>query len=153
MIRIAHRGNYRGRDSERENTLDYLQQAIDAGFDVEVDVWYLEGRYYSGHDVVLQEIGVDFLSQPCVWTHAKNLPAYVNLYRNPDVHVFWHDRDDFTFTSKGIKWAYSGVITHDGIMVMPDYSLDLCYKIASGQLRPLGVCSDNFGLFEPNISI
>lgn len=148
MIQIAHRGNYQGRDALKENTIDYIEAAIDAGYDVEIDVWYNDGKYFLGHDGPGEEIPLSYLERSAVWTHAKNLPGYVMLFRNPNVHVFWHDKDEFTFTSKGIKWAYSGVITYDGIMVMPDMSLDLCYKLKSGQIRPLGVCSDNFNLFK-----
>jgi len=148
MILIAHRGNYKGRDVLKENTKDYIMEAVMAGYDVEIDVWYNDGKYYLGHDGPGEEIPLSFMEQSCMWVHAKNLPAYVMLFRDPNVHVFWHDKDEFTFTSKGIKWAYSGVITYDGIMVMPDNSLDICYKIKSGQIVPLGVCSDNFELIR-----
>jgi hypothetical protein len=38
-IWIAHRGNTRGPNPEKENHPDYILQAIREGFDVEIDVW------------------------------------------------------------------------------------------------------------------
>jgi len=148
MIRIAHRGNYKGRDALRENTISYIEEAIAAGYDVEIDVWLLDGKWHLGHDFPGEEIQLSFMERPQVWTHAKDLQGYVSLHGQKNVHVFWHDKDEFAITSKGIKWASTGIITHDGIMVMPEYSPFALTVIRSFEVRPLGVCSDNFGLFE-----
>jgi len=147
MIRIAHRGNYKGRSASRENTISYIGEAIAAGFDVEVDVWLLERKWYLGHDFPKEEIGLSFLERPEIWTHAKDLQGYVSLYNNPKVHVFWHDKDDFVFTSKGIKWAQSNIITHDGIIVMPNESR-IIEKIQDASVRPLGICCDDFTVYK-----
>jgi len=144
MIRIAHRGNYKGRNAERENTVSYIEEAIAAGYDVEVDVRLVDGKWYLGHDKPQEEVSLSFLERASIWAHAKNLEGYVTLWNNKLVQTFWHDRDEFVFTSKGIKWARSGVVTHDGIMVMPDSNTELCEQIRSGALAPLGVCSDDF---------
>ena len=32
MIKIAHRGNYKGRNVDRENTISYIEEAIAAGY-------------------------------------------------------------------------------------------------------------------------
>ena len=37
MIRIAHRGNFAGINRDRENSPDYIEEAIAAGYNVEVD--------------------------------------------------------------------------------------------------------------------
>ena len=49
MIKIAHRGNLFGRIPERENSPEYIQEALAAGYDVEVDVWFEEGKLFLGH--------------------------------------------------------------------------------------------------------
>jgi hypothetical protein len=148
MIRIAHRGNFNGRNFERENTISYIEEAIAAGYNVEVDVWLIEKQWHLGHDFPGEKIELSFLERPEVWTHAKNLVGYVSLYHNPKVHVFWHDKDDYVFTSKGIKWAKTGVVTHDGVMVMPEHDDELCRQIRNNIVEPLGVCSDDFGLIH-----
>jgi hypothetical protein len=39
MKLISHRGNINGKIIERENSIDYVQETIDCGFDVEIDLW------------------------------------------------------------------------------------------------------------------
>ncbi len=39
MKYISHRGNLTGINLERENSPDYIMEAVTADFDVEVDVW------------------------------------------------------------------------------------------------------------------
>lgn len=148
MIKIAHRGNFAGRNKERENTVAYIEEAIIANYDVEVDVWLIDKQWHLGHDFPGEKIEREFLERPCIWTHAKNLVGYISLYNNPKVHTFWHDKDQFVFTNKGIKWAYEGVITYDGVVVMPERSNEISAMLRSGMFEPLGVCSDNFSLFN-----
>lgn len=147
MIKIAHRGNYRGKNPERENTIEYIIETINAGYDVEIDAWLLQNKWYLGHDFPNEIVEDLFFEHPKIWTHAKNLDGYLTLYNNKNTHVFWHNKDDFIFTSKGIKWAYPGIITHDGIMVMPELSDVALSAIKSGDVIPLGICSDNFTYF------
>lgn len=146
MIKIAHRGNYKGRVEERENSPDYIEEAIVAGFNVEVDVWLIDNKWMLGHDFPTYEVPLSFFERPEIWTHAKNLVGYISLYNNPKVHTFWHNKDDFVFTSKGIKWCRTFILTYDGVMVMPELS-DYHTDILKHGHHPLGVCSDNFDKF------
>ena len=50
MKLIAHRGNWKGRVEELENSLFLLDNAICKGFDVEVDVWKLDDDLFFGHN-------------------------------------------------------------------------------------------------------
>lgn len=147
MIRIAHRGNYKGRIEGRENSPDYIEEAIVAGYNVEVDVWLIESKWMLGHDFPKYEVPLSFFERPEIWTHAKNLVGYVSLYNNSKAHTFWHDKDDFTFTSKGIKWCRTHIITYDGVMVMPEFN-DYHRELLKNGHSPLGVCSDNFQLLS-----
>ena len=40
MILISHRGNIDGVNKLKENKINYINEAIKNGFDVEIDVWY-----------------------------------------------------------------------------------------------------------------
>ena len=40
----SHRGNLFGPIPERENKPDYIDEAISAGFNVEIDIWLKIGR-------------------------------------------------------------------------------------------------------------
>lgn len=148
MIKIAHRGNFQGTDETRENTPSYIEEAIFAGFDVKVDAWLMDTQWYLGNDFPREKIDISFLERPQIWTHAKNLVGYISLYHNTKAHVFWHNKDDYVFTSKGIKWASIRILTQDGVMVMPefcDWHMDM---IRIGHLSPLGICSDDFKKFK-----
>ena len=50
MVIISHRGNLDGRKPGRENKPDYIQEALDAGYDVEIDVWMINNELFLGHD-------------------------------------------------------------------------------------------------------
>lgn len=56
FIVIAHRGNISGPDPEQENKPEYLQAALDKGYDVEVDVWgsYQDNVWWAGHTELMQ---------------------------------------------------------------------------------------------------
>ena len=50
MIRIAHRGNTKGPNPLEENKPEYLLQAVNDGYDCEVDVWLIDNEIWLGHD-------------------------------------------------------------------------------------------------------
>ena len=50
MIKIAHRGNTKGVNLDDENYPDYIDDAINNGFDSEIDIWLQGRRLYLGHD-------------------------------------------------------------------------------------------------------
>jgi hypothetical protein len=50
MILISHRGNISGPNPERENHPDYILEALQAGYEVEIDVWFVDGKFKLGHD-------------------------------------------------------------------------------------------------------
>ena len=103
---IAHRGNLKGPNPERENSPEYLLEAIEAGYDCEVDVWYdNNNQLYLGHDHPHYKIDHAFLSNEHFWCHAKNLEALEYMLVN-NIHCFWHEHDARTLTSKGFIWTY-----------------------------------------------
>lgn len=140
MILIAHRGNYKGREVEKENSLLHLHDAISRGYDVEVDVWKIDSEYFLGHDG--PDINVSLFDlvelQDYAWFHAKNFEA-LTACMDLGLHVFFHDKDEYTVTSKGIIWAYSGKFVNSrGVACMPEST--------PGFIIPkfaYGVCSDS----------
>lgn len=136
VILIAHRGNTNGPDPSRENSPEYIDLAIHNGFDVEIDVWGVDGRLWLGHDGPQYQIDVQFLKDRSskLWCHAKNLEALKFLVKN-GFHVFSHENDDYILTSKGYIWAYPGKpVDEDVICVMPERG--------GYATRCLGICSD-----------
>lgn len=135
---ISHRGNINGVNPDKENNPKYILEAIRKGYECEIDVWFAKDRLYLGHDEPQYEINLNFLQNKKLWCHAKNLPAleYMLLH---NVHCFWHQRDDYTITSKGYIWAYPGKSVNNlCIDVLPELNKDInLYKLNS-----VGVCSD-----------
>jgi len=145
---ISHRGNIEGSDPRRENTPEYIDEAISKGFDVETDIrlengYVPPGSFYLGHDIPEYEVSLDWLIErkDRLWLHAKNVGA-LRWFLNSNVswNIFWHQEDDYTITSKGYIWVYPGRRPcHGSVIVMPErteYSWKFIKKCG-------GICSDN----------
>ena len=135
MIKISHRGNINGRIEEAENRPDYIEDTLRLGYNVEVDVWFLDGKFYLGHDKALYATSKLFLSNPRLWVHCKIVDAVLEL-KHSKVHYFWHETDTIALTSQGFIWAYPGKQPiKNSIAVMPElYNDDLSICV--------GICSD-----------
>ena len=143
MILISHRGNLDGKNPEKENSPLYVLQALSKGFDVEVDVWYSNSKWFLGHDYSQYEIDLDFLiaSSYSLWCHAKNILA-LKMMLKEDIHCFWHQEDDVTLTSRGYIWTYPGKnLTKKSICVLPKKFGDI-YNKSMGIDKCYGICSD-----------
>jgi len=145
MIHIAHRGNISGKNEQRENTPSYIDKAITLGYDVEIDVWYTDGKLLLGHDHGQWVIDEDFLFDRFdkLWCHAKNIAALTVLSQmsrqDLKLHYFWHESDTVTLTNKGVIWASPGKQPiNNSIAVLPELHRDLVLSDC------LGICSDDF---------
>ena len=56
MLLISHRGNINGKFESYENEPNYIDKALSLGYDVEVDVWFVDDNFYLGHDLSLIHI-------------------------------------------------------------------------------------------------
>jgi len=106
MIRVAHRGNTRGRKPSEENSPEYVQEALSKGFHVEVDVRLFNEEWYLGHDDPQYLVSEEFLENDKLVCHAKNVEAFHRMLKNKKIHCFWHEQDFCTLTSKGWVWKY-----------------------------------------------
>ena len=107
MILISHRGNLNGPDPKNENSHEYIDIAIENGFDVEVDVYFYKNNFYLGHDEPTYLSSLEYLENKKIWCHAKNMEAMEAFYKTK-CHYFWHETDSLTLTSKGYYWTYPG---------------------------------------------
>lgn len=125
MLWISHRGNVHGPEPERENHPSYINLALEEGFDVEVDVWDVNGNLYLGHDEPICLLPSDYLLNNRFWFHAKNVEALMFLKKLHRVKYFWHQTDDYTLTSNGKIWTYPGKKLVDGaVAVVPEVAYD-----------------------------
>jgi hypothetical protein len=135
MYLISHRGNTNGPKKKLENSPKYIYQALESGYNVEIDVRYVGGFFYLGHDTADYKIEKSFLLSDGLWCHAKNVEALEEL-KKLNCNYFWHDNDDYTLTSNGFIWAYPGrKLTKNSICVLPEKS---DYK----KIHCAGICSD-----------
>jgi hypothetical protein len=145
MKLIAHRGLLKGPSELLENHPKQIAATLAQGYDCEIDVWYIDNTWMLGHDLPRYIVSDDFLSQPGLWIHAKNLEALYVLGADSRLNFFWHQEDDFTLTSQGYIWAYPGKkLTDNSVCVMPEWNdpefktLDLnCYGICSDRIKEI----------------
>ena len=63
MLLISHRGNIDGPNKDRENNPEYIQIALNNGYEVEVDIWFKNNSFYLGHDKADFLIDENFLKK------------------------------------------------------------------------------------------
>ena len=140
MKYIAHRGLVNGPDSNLENLPGQILLSLQAGYDCEIDVRYINGKWMLGHDNPDFEVPFEFLEQVGLWIHAKNLEALYILSKTNLVY-FWHQEDDFTLTSNRYIWTYPGKeLSDNSVMVVPevvDSTLEITRNVVC-----YGICSD-----------
>jgi hypothetical protein len=150
MKLISHRGNLNSRFEGWENEPTYVDLAISKGYDVEVDVWYVDGNLYLGHDKPQYDVDFRWFSDRIgkLWIHCKNIEA-LSFFRNLryEFNYFWHETDTVTLTSLNHIWAYPGKQPIEGsIAVMPEINNDDTTKC-------IGICSDYIEKYKNENSI
>jgi hypothetical protein len=144
MILISHRGNIEGKIIERENHPTYIDEAIALGYDVEIDLWIVEGVILLGHDKPQYGVTQHWLNKRYskLWIHCKNIEAMEWFDDIGNFNYFWHENNTMTLTSKNYMWVYPGKQPIKGsIAVMPEIhndNLDKC----------IGICSDYIKKYE-----
>ena len=145
---ISHRGNLKGRDPDRENSPDYIDEAIVQGFDVEIDIWKIDDKYLLGHDEPQYAIDLNWLLDRSdnLWCHSKNLNALHELVHNAQLNTFWHQEDDYTLTTHNFIWSYPNKeikeFSFRQIILLFNWTYDEI-KIPHG-----GICSDEIILYK-----
>jgi len=124
MKLISHRGNIEGVIESSENDPQYIDKALNLGYDVEIDIWYVDKILYSGHDAPTYTLDLNWLldRKEMLWIHSKNITS-LKYMKDLDehLHYFWHQTDDITITSKGFFWTYPGKeLTNHSIAVLPE---------------------------------
>ena len=108
MKLISHRGNINGPIPELENTINYIQQTIDKGYDCEIDIWKINNDLFLGHDYPSTIVSLEFLNlnSDKLWIHCKNIEALVYLNNFTNIfNCFYHKDDLYTLTTKGYIWG------------------------------------------------
>ena len=142
MKLISNKGNLRGIISEYENTPEYIEAALNSGFDVKIDLLLNDGKLFIGNDSNKIKLDIDWLEKyhNKLWLECKdiNLIQKLNQLDNRGAYLnyFWHENDQITLTSRGYILTYIDEPVIGGIIMTPTIKNDkikLCY----------GICSDN----------
>lgn len=118
MIIISHRGNLTGPKPDQENNPEYIDKAIEQGFDVEIDVWWEDG-VWLGHDGPEYKVSQDWLNDRAdrLWVHCKNLDAAYRLAK--DFRCFCSDVDPYCYMSQGHIWVNDVTVNPPENCVVP----------------------------------
>jgi len=138
VILISHRGNLNGPDPETENNPNQIDKALQLGYNVEIDVWFVNDEFWLGHDGPKYLVTKKYLQNNKLWCHAKNLAALQRMAELSNVRFFWHQNDDYTLTSDGFIWAHPDrQLSRNSICVMPEKQ-----KTTIQPEDCAGICSD-----------
>lgn len=141
MILISHRGNIDGKNITLENDYEYVLNAINNNYQVEIDIWIIKTKLYIGHDEPKYESKKYKINElnHLYWFHAKNLDALLFLIKNNFKQYFWHQNDDFALTNNNLIWTYPNKeLSKNSIAVLPELA-----NYTNKQLRNCyGICSD-----------
>ena len=150
MKLIAHRG-LAGLDpcyQEDENHPSQIERAIKAGFDVEIDLRYDEGRMYLGHDTAEYEVQdhtlADWAKNCTMYAHCKDMEAAFHCPRLDGIIPFCHSNDDFVLLKDGHLWVHPSVINEIPPTIRPQCIIVLPRNMESPRFTDYyGVCADN----------
>ena len=113
MRLIAHRGNLNGPNPLVENDPQRITYCIDEGYDVEIDVRYDHhtNMLWLGHDEPQHKVNWFWIAgrRDRLWIHCKDVATLHEFStKTSGYNFFFHDKDDYTLTSKHYIWAYPG---------------------------------------------
>ena len=139
MILISHRGNINGKIPGKENNPEYIDRAISLGYEVEIDIWCIEGVLLLGHDEPQYGITQQWLNRrsQSLWIHCKTVEAMEWFNTIGGFNYFWHEEDTVTLTSKGFIWSVYPI--PNGVLVMPESTQSIPIDTTEG------ICSDFIG--------
>jgi len=139
---ILHRGNNNGPMSI-ENNPEKILNLMKDGYEIEIDLWFRDNKFFLGHDYPLYEIEESYLDNTDLWIHCKDAITleYMNLNKK-HLNYFYHTNEDYVLTSKGYIWCYVGKPALEGsVIVMPEKTL-WAYNWSSLVSKNCIICSD-----------
>ena len=106
---ISHRGNLAGPNLINENTHDYIDIALKKGFDVEIDLWKINQKYFLGHDKPEKQVELSWLEErkKYLWIHTKNIRSFESLIKLDNGFIFfYYSKEPIVLVSNGIIWTH-----------------------------------------------
>jgi hypothetical protein len=146
---ISHRGNINGPVPEKENRPSYIDCAIQLGYEVEVDLRYINGEFWLGHDLPQYRIELSWMAlrKDKIWFHCKDQESSIKLLEIDEKFKFFcHNQDSFVLTSTAHIWVHDLSNKINDKCIIPLLSID---DIKSHKVtNEFGVCSDYVKLIK-----
>lgn len=151
MILISHRGNINGPQPDRENRVEYIETALAAGYQVEIDIWGRRDEYASGvflgHDGPERLVSMQWLRQhqQKLWVHAKNYIALNFLIndtvnRHGRIRFFFHEKERYSLIGNtSLVWCHD-ISEANNFSIVPLLSQQ-DISLWDGK-KVFGICSD-----------
>ncbi len=143
MVFISHRGNINQIISHRENSKEYIDEAIQKGYDVEIDVRTKNNNLWLGHDTPDYPVTIEWLRarKDKLWIHIKDYESLMTFCNNKiEFKYFCHQSDDFTLVSNGTVWCHKVGNKMNDKCIIPLLSLKEVQNY--NQYAFYGICSD-----------
>jgi hypothetical protein len=141
MKLISHRGNISGPVPDKENRPSYIDSAIQLGYDVEVDLRFVNGEFWLGHDYPDYKIEIEWmkLRKDYLWFHCKDLDSSIELL-NHNFMFFCHQSDEFVLTSNNYIWVHNLNYKINNKCIIPLLTKEDILSYSN--LTPYGICTD-----------
>jgi YrbI family 3-deoxy-D-manno-octulosonate 8-phosphate phosphatase len=111
MLRlISHRGNLSGPIPKLENNPEYIISAS-LKYNVEIDVWFENERFYLGHDKPTYEVDKFFLFNSKFLIHCKSLETFIELKDYSKLEAFYQEDDLISMTTQGRALIHSSAFS------------------------------------------
>lgn len=146
---ISHRGNICGPVPEKENRPSYIDSAIQLGYEVEVDLRYINNEFWLGHDFGQYKIELSWMEprKNMLWFHCKDVDSALELTKlNKGYKFFCHSNDPYVITSVDKFWVHDlkGKIDKNCIIPLLSENDIICYT----NQTPYAVCTDFVNLVK-----
>jgi hypothetical protein len=156
---ISHRGNLNGSKPERENSPSYIDTAISMGYDVEIDVRYIDREFYLGHDAPEYKVSFKWLDmrRAKLLIHCKNIDAahvlswgycFDVLSWGYCFHIFSHQDDPYVLTNQGYLWVHDVCLSlKTETTIIPFFDVEKRDKVVDN-LHVYACCTDEVLLVQ-----
>ena len=152
MKLISHRGNIKEPLPNKENSPSYIDSALSSGYDVEVDIRFIDNKFYLGHDnpdYVVSELWLEKRKSK-LWLHCKDLDSAIQLSKNKNNFIYFcHNSDPYVLTSNNLIWVHNINLNICERTIIPLLNIDDINKFKNK--IPYGVCTDYITYCEYNL--
>jgi hypothetical protein len=152
MKLISHRGNIKEPNPYKENSPSYIDIAISSGYDVEVDLRFIDNKFFLGHDTPDYEVNENWLEKRKnkLWIHCKDLESVTQILKNKNNFMFFcHSSDSYVLTSNGYVWVHNLNLNINEKSIIPLINTEDIINF--NNKLPYAICTDYVSFCEYNL--